>query len=251
MVFLSFCLLSKYFYFSEESKKQKTSADRRDQGNLSLVEEQWIQQRNEMITSQICEREIKNTSVLKALSRVPRHLFVPEDLAPLAYVDAPLSIGYGQTISQPYIVACMTEMAKISPEDKVLEIGTGCGYQTAVLAELAKTVYTVEIIPQLAKRADKILRALGYTNIQGEIGDGYQGWAEYAPYDAIVVAAAPEQIPQPLIEQMAMNATMIIPVGKEYQTLIRLKKTPQGLIEEKIFPVRFVPFLSALTGHTP
>jgi protein-L-isoaspartate(D-aspartate) O-methyltransferase len=194
-----------------------------------------------MVKSQIRGRGIQDEAVLKAMSNVPRHLFVNPAQAHLAYEDYPLPIGHSQTISQPYIVAYMTEAAEISPQDKVLEIGTGSGYQAAVLGKLAKEVYTIEIEPELASRASKILKKLGYTNVFLRQGDGYQGWAEYAPYDAILVTAAPERIPQPLIEQLAIGGKLIIPVGKWYQDMMVLTKTSAGIIEERTIAVRFVP----------
>ncbi|PZV24865.1 MAG: protein-L-isoaspartate O-methyltransferase [Snowella sp.] len=203
--------------------------------------EEFTLYRQYMVQYQIRARGIKDKAVLEAMLTVPRHRFVDPSLAQLAHGDHPLSIDYGQTISQPYIVAYMTEAAEISPEDKVLEIGTGCGYQAAVLGELAKKVYTIEIIPQLAERASRTLKALGYADVQVKAGDGYEGWLKYAPYDAILVTAAPEHIPQPLIEQLAMNGKMVIPVGKDYQEIIVLTKTQEGLITEKTIPVRFVP----------
>lgn len=197
--------------------------------------------RQQMVDYQIRTRGIRDQAVLKALLTVPRHQFVEPYLAKLAYADSPLPIGYDQTISQPYIVAYMTEAAEISPEEKVLEIGTGCGYQAAVLGELAKEVYTIEIIPKLAERAQRTLKALGYENVHVKAGDGYQGWVKHAPYDAILVTAAPDHIPQPLIDQLAMNGKMVIPVGKGYQDMVVLTKTQEGMIEERTIPVRFVP----------
>ena len=198
-------------------------------------------QRRQMVEQQLQGRGIKDKAVLEAMLSVPRHRFVDSSLAQVAYADYPLPIGYDQTISQPYIVAYMSEAAKISPEEKVLEIGTGCGYQAAVLGELAKEVYTIEIIPQLAERARRTLKDLGHNNVQVMAGDGYEGWREQAPYDAILVTAAPDHIPQPLIEQLAMNGRMVIPVGERYQEMVVLTKTQDGLIEQRTLPVRFVP----------
>lgn len=199
--------------------------------------------RENMVEHQIKARGIEDEAVGKAMLTVPRHRFVEPSLAHLAYADYPLPIGYNQTISQPYIVAYMTEAAQISPEDKVLEIGTGCGYQAAILGQLAKEVYTIEIIPELAERARRTLKALGYTNIHVKTGDGYQGWLEQAPYDAILVTAAPDHIPQPLLDQLAMNGKMVIPIGKWEQDMMVLTKKPEGVIEEMTIPVRFVPLL--------
>ena len=203
--------------------------------------EEFQVERKQMVKYQIRDRGIRDQRVLAAMSQVPRHQFVDSPWQDFAYCDRPLPIEHQQTISQPYIVAYMSEAAKISPEAKVLEIGTGCGYQTAILGEIAQQVYSVEIIPQLAQRARQTLTKLGYENIEIKIGDGYQGWAEHAPYDAIIVTAAPEQIPQTLIEQLAINGKMVIPVGKFYQQIIVLTKTEERIIKQKTIPVRFVP----------
>lgn len=211
------------------------------QGNASPPAETLDRERQYMVERQIRGRGIRDEAVLQAMSTVLRHLFVNPSQAYLAYEDYPLPIGYNQTISQPYIVAYMTEAAEISPQDKVLEIGTGSGYQAAVLGELAKEVYTIEIEPKLASRASQIIEKLGYANVLVREGDGYQGWAEHAPYDAILVTAAPERIPQPLIEQLAIGGKLVIPVGKLYQNIMVLKKTSEGIIEERTIAVRFVP----------
>ena len=184
-------------------------------------------------------------STLDVIGKVPRHEFVPEAQKPFAYLNRPLPIGGGQTISQPYIVALMTDLAAVGPEDVVLEIGTGSGYQAAVLSELAKQVYTIEIIDWLGLRAADDLERLGYDNVAVRIGDGYAGWPEYAPFDAILVTAAPEEIPQPLIEQLAVGGRMVVPVGaqNETQTLRLLTKQADGSVSvDNIIPVRFVPF---------
>jgi protein-L-isoaspartate(D-aspartate) O-methyltransferase len=173
--------------------------------------------------------------------KVPRHEFVPEHLRPLAYSDSPLPIGEDQTISQPYIVAFMTEALKLKPHDKVLEIGTGSGYQAAVLAEIADSVFTIEIIESLGKSADVRLKRLGYQNVVVRIGDGYQGWVEEAPFDAIMVTAAPDQVPQPLIDQLKVGGRLVIPVGVEEQELVRITKTNEGVTRENLLPVMFVP----------
>jgi protein-L-isoaspartate(D-aspartate) O-methyltransferase len=185
--------------------------------------------------------------VIEAMERVPRHLFVPEDLARAAYGDRPLPIGSGQTISQPYIVAFMAEAADLDPDDRVLEIGTGSGYGAAVLAELAAEVYTVEIVPELAQRARSVLSAAGYDRVEVRAGNGWLGWPEHAPYDAIVVTAAPEHVPDALVEQLAVGGKLVIPVGGAglgvEQTLRVLRKTPDGVVEEASLPVRFVPMV--------
>ena len=209
--------------------------------NSNWAMEQFEWQRRQMVEYQLRERGIKDERVLAAMSKVPRHQFVDSSWRDLAYSDRPLPIGYNQTISQPYIVAYMSSAAEIAPEDKVLEIGTGCGYQAAILGEIAKEVYSIEIIPQLAEKARQTLNQLGYENIEVKTGDGYQGWVENAPYDAIIVTAAPEHIPQPLIDQLAINGKMVIPVGTWYQDIIVLTKTQDRVVKEKTIPVRFVP----------
>jgi protein-L-isoaspartate(D-aspartate) O-methyltransferase len=179
--------------------------------------------------------------VLDAMRRVPRHRFVPTEHVADAYEDIPLPIGYGQTISQPYIVAYMTEQLQLTPKSKVLEIGTGSGYQAAVLAEVAGEVYTIEIVSNLAKRATATLSELGYRNVHVRAGDGYRGWAEAAPFDRIIVTAAPDHIPQPLIRQLAPGGRMVIPVGSLFQTMTIIEKTADGVITRKTIPVAFVP----------
>jgi protein-L-isoaspartate(D-aspartate) O-methyltransferase len=188
------------------------------------------------------ERGITNARVLEVMSRVPRHEFVPEKLRPHAYADRPLPIGHGQTISQPYIVAFMTEHLDPQPSDRVLEIGTGSGYQAAVLSPLVAEVYTIEIVEALAERAEADLRRLQYTNVHVRAGDGYQGWPEEAPFDAVIVTCAPEAIPQPLVEQLAEGGRMIIPVGELWdQRLVLLTKENGNLTQQNVLPVRFVP----------
>lgn len=204
----------------------------------------FSEQRQQMVSEQIKQRGITSKTVLEAMSKVPRHYFVPPHLAHLAYNDSPLPINYDQTISQPYIVAYMTDIADIKPKDKVLEIGTGSGYQAAVLGELAQEVYTIEIIPELAEKARQILNKLGYDNIYFKIGDGYKGWPEQAPYQRILVTAAPENIPPALIEQLALNGKMVIPVGKYFQQIVIITKTNDGITQEKTIPVRFVPMIT-------
>ena len=203
--------------------------------------EQFELQRGQMVQYQLRDRGIKDERVLTAMSKIPRHQFIDSSWRDLAYSDRPLPIGNSQTISQPYIVAYMSETAEISPGDRVLEIGTGCGYQAAVLGELAREVYSIEIIPQLADRARQLLSQLNYQNVKVKTGDGYRGWAEHAPYDAIIVTAAPKRIPQTLIDQLAIDGKMVIPVGRWYQDLIVLTKTPERIITQKTIPVRFVP----------
>lgn len=192
---------------------------------------------------------VKDPLVLEAMRRVPRHLFVPEPYRELAYVNSPLSIGYDQTISQPFIVAHMTELLQLKPEYKVLEIGTGSGYQAAVLAELCNHVYTIEIVEPLGKRARIVLKQLGYDQVQVRIGDGHKGWPEAAPFDRIIVTCAPEAIPKPLLDQLAPGGRMVIPVGKQMgiQYMVEVTKDRKGRIsQKKHYPVRFVP----MTGNS-
>jgi len=203
-----------------------------------------IAMRSKMIHDQIEKRGIKSRQVLDAFAKVPRHLFVPKEYRTMAYSDRALPIGKGQTISQPYIVAFMTESLNLKPADRVLEIGTGSGYQAAILAEICDSVYSVEIIPSLGKDAKQLLKKLGYTNIEVKIGDGYKGWTTYAPFDAIIVTCAPTQIPETLKEQLAEGGRMIIPVGEQYvQELILLEKKNGRLREKKVLPVMFVPMV--------
>lgn len=198
-----------------------------------------------MVETQIAKSGIKDKLVLEAMKKVPRHLLVPEKIRSYAYSDMPLPIGEGQTISQPYMVALMTELIKPNKEMKVLEIGTGSGYQAAVLAEIVKDVYTIEIFQALGLRAERDLKSLGYENIHVRIGDGYKGWPEEAPFDAIIVTAAPPEIPKPLIDQLAEGGRMIIPVGQEdkVQQLILGEKIKGKFKTRFISSVRFVPFL--------
>jgi len=200
--------------------------------------------RQRMVVEQLASpgRDITNARVLAAMGRVPRHEFVPERLRLLAYEDRPLPIGHDQTISQPFIVAFMTEQLEAKPTDRVLEIGTGSGYQAAVLAELVEQVYTIEIIEELARQASSNLKRLGCTNVQVRVGDGYKGWPEAAPFDAIIVTCAPEQVPPPLVEQLKDNGRMVIPVGSMgEQELIVLSKHGAKLERRAVLPVRFVP----------
>jgi protein-L-isoaspartate(D-aspartate) O-methyltransferase len=198
-----------------------------------------------MVKEQIIARGIKNPAVIKAMERVPRHLFVPSKYRAFSYGDYPLSIGEGQTISQPYIVAFMTETLELTSDGKVLEVGTGSGYQAAILAELVKEVYTIELIPGLAKRAQKTLGELGYKNIQLKTGDGYQGWPEEAPFDAIIVTCAPDKIPEALVEQLREGGRMIIPVGREggVQKLVKATKKAGKIEAQSVMDVRFVPMV--------
>ena len=187
---------------------------------------------------------VKDEKVLKAMRRVPRHLFVPAEYQDMAYRNSPLPIGYDQTISQPVIVAHMTELLDIEPDDKILEIGTGSGYQAAVLGELCHHVYSMEIVAPLGKRAKKLLQELGYEQVRVQIGNGYLGWPEEAPFDKIIVTCAPDQIPQALLDQLLPGGKMIIPVGGRFETqyMVEVKKSPGGkLTKKEHYPVRFVP----------
>ncbi len=194
-----------------------------------------------MVERQLRDRGIADEAVLAAIAAVPRHRFIPAELAPDAYDDRPLPIGYSQTISQPYVVAFMTEAAALRPESRVLEIGTGSGYQAAVLAEIANRVYTIEIVPELAERSGALLADLGYDNIEARAGDGYRGWPDEAPFDAIVVTAAPNHVPPTLVEQLAVGARLVIPVGNFFQDILIVTKTETGTTTESVLPVRFVP----------
>jgi protein-L-isoaspartate(D-aspartate) O-methyltransferase len=205
---------------------------------------QFAKLREAMVHDQIEVRGVKDKAVLAALRKVRRHLFVPESHRHLAYTDQPLPIGEGQTISQPYIVAFMTEALDLKKTDKVLEIGTGSGYQAAVLAELCNSVCTIELIEPLGKRAETVLKSQGYANVHVKVGDGYQGWLAHAPYDAVIVTCSPSHVPQPLKDQLAEGGRMIIPVGQfPDQELILLKKKGGELTQQAILPVLFVPMM--------
>ena len=203
----------------------------------------YREERKKMVKYQIRMRDITDEQVLAAMEKVPRHEFVPAEFLNQAYEDHPLPIGYGQTISQPYIVALMTQLLELEAGDKVLEIGTGSGYQAAVLAELTDKVYTVEIIGGLAEEAAERLKRLGYTNIKVKHADGYYGWEEYAPYEAIIVTCAPDHVPQPLVKQLKDGGRLVIPVGPPggYQTLRQIEKHGDQIISKNITGVIFVP----------
>ena len=204
----------------------------------------FMKERERMVEAQLAVRGIKDSEVLDAMRKVPRHLFVPDNLLSHAYNDEPLPIGEGQTISQPYIVAYMTEILALKREDRVLEIGTGSGYQTAILAEVVRQVYTVELIGSLSLRAQKILRELKYGNIVFKVGDGTYGWDEQGPFDAIMVTAAPDKIPKSLEEQLKVGGRMIIPVGSAMQELVFVTRGKTRFKRKKMLPVRFVPLVT-------
>ncbi|PLX29423.1 MAG: protein-L-isoaspartate O-methyltransferase [Alphaproteobacteria bacterium] len=199
---------------------------------------------NEMIQAQLIQRGIKDEKVLTAMTKVPRHHFVSPESQSEAYGDFPLAIGYGQTISQPYIVALMVESAQIKDDDKVLEIGTGSGYQAAILSLLAQEVYTIEVVDDLGEIARRRLKNLGYKNVKVKNGDGYFGWPEFAPFDVILITAASREVPQPLLDQLSLDGRLIMPFekGPFQQELIAITKTKEGLQTQTICPVSFVPF---------
>lgn len=214
----------------------------------SELQQEYRTKRSTMVEEQIEARGISNPAILDALKSVPRHRFVPGKYETYAYQDSPLPIGYGQTISQPFIVAYMTEIIDPQPGDKILELGTGSGYQAAILAQIVDQVYSIEIIPQLAQRNARLLEQLGYANIHSKQGDGYFGWPEQAPFDAIVVTAAAPYIPPPLLEQLKLGGKMVIPVGTPFRTqnLLLVEKSFSGEIRTRnLLPVRFVPLRRA------
>jgi protein-L-isoaspartate(D-aspartate) O-methyltransferase len=226
------------FGCASEPRSQSSAAAAQ---NSTTVRDTFAVQRDAMVDEQIRARGIEAPAVLNAMRKVPRHQFVPPAVRHMAYNDHPLPIGSGQTISQPYIVAYMTEAAEISPREKVLEIGTGSGYQAAILGEVAREVYTIEIIPELAERARNTLAELGYANVHAKAGNGYLGWPEHAPFDAILVTAAPDQVPQALVDQLALGGRMVVPVGDIVQDMMIIERTRNGVIERRTIPVRFVP----------
>jgi protein-L-isoaspartate(D-aspartate) O-methyltransferase len=211
------------------------------QGGADNAEQQFARRRERMVRDQLQARDVKDERVLAAMRKVPRHRFVPKNLVDSAYEDSPLPIRLGQTISQPYIVGYMTQALELRGGERVLEIGTGSGYQAAILAELVREVYTIEILPELATAAQGTLDALGYKNIRIRSGDGYAGWPEAAPFDRIIVTAAPDHIPQPLIDQLKPGGKMIIPVGSLSQELILVEKNERGISRRSTIPVLFVP----------
>lgn len=217
---------------------------RKDSQNES-GNDRYASLRGKMVDEQIRRRGVKDKRVLAVMRKVPRHIFVDPDNVDNAYDDNAMPIQCGQTISQPYIVALMTELLELKTASKVLEIGTGCGYQTAVLAEMVEQVYTIEIIPELAADASKRFQALDYQNIHEKQGNGYYGWIEYAPYDRIIVTAAPKKLPTRLLQQLSQNGLMILPIGDYHQDLVRIRKTEHGVECKTVSGVRFVPMTGA------
>ena len=205
------------------------------------MDRDYQSERKKMVEDQIVSRGIKDERVVNAMLEVPRHEFVPEDWKDYSYSDGPIPIGMGQTISQPYIVAIMTELMGVKEGDKVLEIGTGSGYQAAVLAAMGCNVYTIEILGELTGRARNVIEKLGYNNVHFKVGDGYEGWEEHSPYDAITATASPAEIPHPLVDQLKQGGRMVLPVGKDHQELKLITKTEDGMETKDIIPVAFVP----------
>lgn len=225
------------FFWSCKGNPDKTKLFKKQTGDY------YMTKRISMVESQLKTRGIKDVLVLNAMEKVPRHLFVPQKYRSEAYNDEPLPIGYNQTISQPFIVAYMTQVLHLDGDEKVLEIGTGSGYQAAILAEIGCEVYTIEIVEELKQGAEKIFNQQGYVNIHCKYGDGYNGWPEQEPFDAIVVTAAPPEIPKELVNQLAENGRMILPKGTVFQELILIHKIRGKLQKEKLLPVRFVPMI--------
>ncbi len=212
-----------------------------------LDEEKWTVERDKMVSTQIEARGVRDLRVLQAMRDVKRHIFVPDDMKTRAYTDNPLPVGYGQTISQPYIVAFMTEALETKEEHNILEIGTGCGYQSAVIASIVKGVYTVEIVEELYKKSSELLQKSGYLNVKCKYGDGYEGWPEYAPFDGVIITAAPPRLPVNLFEQLKVGGKMIVPVGGGWhQELKSITKKPEGLYTEFLLDVRFVPMIGEI-----
>jgi protein-L-isoaspartate(D-aspartate) O-methyltransferase len=215
-------------------------------GSSQRSEEEFAKERRKLVEV-LKSRGLKKKTVLDALLKVPRHKFVPASHRNLAYEDRALPIAHEQTISQPYIVGYMTEAADIASGDRILEIGTGSGYQAAVLAELAKEVYSIEIVPSLADSSRNLLRELGYKNVQVKTGNGYLGWPEHAPFDAIIVTAAPDEVPQALVDQLAVGGTMVVPVGSQFQEMVIITRSASGVVERRTIPVAFVPMVGKPT----
>ena len=218
---------------------------RRKKTQNELVGDDYADLREKMVDEQIRKRGVKDRRVLEVMRKVPRHLFVDPDSMDAAYEDNAMPIQCDQTISQPYIVGLMTELLELNTASKVLEIGTGCGYQTVVLAEMVEEVYTVEILPELAASASRRFEEFGYRNIYKRCGNGYYGWKKYAPYDRIIVTAAPKKLPNRLIKQLAEGGLMILPIGDYHQDLVRIHRTEHGIESKNVSGVRFVPMTGA------
>jgi protein-L-isoaspartate(D-aspartate) O-methyltransferase len=220
------------------------------EAKLAVAEDGEVRSRQGMVKNQLMAGGITNPEVLRAMSDVPRHEFVPAAMRPFAYVNGPLPIGHGQTISQPFIVAYMTQVLELTNSDRVLEVGTGSGYQAAILGKLCKEVYTVEIVPELAESSRQLLARLGFENVHVKAGDGYLGWPEKAPFDAIIVTCAPDHVPEPLVNQLAEGGRLIIPVGEEgtIQQLVLLRKREGKILRENKLDVRFVPMTGKATN---
>jgi protein-L-isoaspartate(D-aspartate) O-methyltransferase len=208
------------------------------------TDEVFAARRKEMVEKQVHGRGVMDKSVLEAMMKVERHIFVPDELCDMAYEDTPVPIKFDQTVSQPYIVGFMTEALKISPKDKILEIGTGSGYQSAILGELAREVYTIEVVRPLGEQATERLEKLGYKNVHVRIGDGYKGWPEEAPFDAIIATAAPLDVPDTLVSQLKIGGRMIIPVGSVFQELFLITRNEKGYDKQPLLPVKFVPMIT-------
>jgi protein-L-isoaspartate(D-aspartate) O-methyltransferase len=222
-----------------------------------MIEAEWVsaddaqtKSREAMVKNQLMAGGIRDPRVLEAMAEVPRHEFVPLRVRPFAYADGPLPIGHGQTISQPFIVAYMTQLLELTKDDTVLEVGTGSGYQAAILGKMAKEVYTIEIVPPLAQSAKELLERLGFQNVHVREGDGYLGWPEKAPFDAIIVTCAPDHVPEPLVNQLREGGRLIIPIGEEggIQQLVLLRKRDGKILQENKLDVRFVPMTGKATN---
>jgi protein-L-isoaspartate(D-aspartate) O-methyltransferase len=220
------------------------------EGKVAFAEDAHTRSREGMVKNQLMAGGITDPEVLKAMSEVPRHEFVPAAVRPFAYMNGPLPIGHGQTISQPFIVAYMTQALELTKEDQVLEVGTGSGYQAAILGKLCKEVYTIEIVPELAQSAQQLLGRLGFENVHVKAGDGYLGWPEKAPFDAIIVTCAPDHVPEPLVNQLKEGGRLIIPIGEEgtIQQLVLLRKREGKVLKENKLDVRFVPMTGQATN---
>jgi protein-L-isoaspartate(D-aspartate) O-methyltransferase len=237
--FLMIFVLLPYTLASPPVGRSETVDERSRADSAELPETR--EAREQMVQEQIIDRGVRDPRVLEALRKVPRHRFVPPAMQPSAYEDSALPIGLGQTISQPYVVAFMTEALELKPQDRVLEIGTGSGYQAAVLSLLVREVYSLEIVEQLGREAEARLKEMGYANVRVRIGDGYGGWPEAAPFDAIIVTAAPPDVPPALVEQLGPGGRMVVPVGRYVQNLIRLRRTAKGLERESLLPCPLFP----------